>query len=387
MSGLADIIKTIAARAFERARPALAWARARLSLLAVFVPITLIVAGLAAYGLMWRATANGVRDSIVQFQAAQRSLGREVSWDSLDVTGFPYRVEGVVNTLRYTAPDQGNAWTADKIVVHMQPLALGRISVSFEGQQRYFYARERLIDTDVHANKATVTLSPNGEGRERIDVDVKGLTGRATFDDVKLNFIVNDATGGIDVAKAHTPGGMPRIEVTARLQNVALRGALAVNLPLGPSIQLIDIDAGAKLPLHLPEPSLSALLGAWRRTGTPVDLRRFDLDWGGVTLSASGTFTLDTHSLPEGRFNVRIGNHPRVLEILEESGWINAEMRGTLKRALDALAFVSPDQQRRVSLPVRIADGNVYLGPVKVASLLPGPTASMQLSVPDVAGP
>ena len=160
-----------------------------------------------------------------------------------------------------------------------------------------------------------------------------------------------------------------------------------MDLPLGSAIQLIAVDLSAGLPLKLPEPSLAALVNAWRRLGTPIEIRSFELDWGGVTVAAKGTFRLDQNALPEGRFLVTLGNHPRILELLEARGWINAEKRATTKKVLDVLAFMSGDSQRRVTVPLRIDKGDIYVGPVKVATLMPAPTAAVRIAPIEAGAP
>ena len=344
----------------------------RLTLIAIFAPIVLGVLALGAYGLWWRTVADSVREQVAQFQTMQRALGRDVRWESFAVGGFPYRVEGTLRTLHFTAPDRGSAWDGDKIVVHVPPLSLNRIAFSLEGQQRYFYARERWIETNARADKALVTLAKGDDGRDRVKIDVERLTGKAKYDETDFNFIVDSIVGGVHIGKAKHA---PRVDAAARFENVALQGGF--DLPLGSSIQLIDFDAGLPIPVDMSEPSLPALMSEWRRTGAPIDLRRFDLAWGGVTIAATGTFKLDANGLPEGQFRVRLGNHPRILELLEAYGWINAETRARTKKVLDVLAFMSGDKQRRVTVPFRIEKGDIFVGPARVATLLPAPTAAI----------
>jgi hypothetical protein len=357
----------------------------RLALIALFAPIALGVVALGAYGLWWRTVADSVREQVAQFQVLQRTLGRDITWQTFQVGGFPYRVEGALNTLHFTAPDRGSAWDADRVVVHVPPLSLNRIALSFEGQQRYFYARERWIETNARADKALVTLGHARDGRERIKLDIERLTGKAKFDETEFNFIVDTAAGAALIEKALDAKALPRVDAAARLENVALQGG--IDLPLGPSIQLIDFDAGVPVPTNMAEPSLAALLSEWRRTGAPIDLRRFEIAWGGVSVEAKGAFKLDEHAMPEGQFRVKLGNHPRILELLEAYGWIDAATRARAKKVLDMLAFMSGDKQRRITVPLRIEKGDVFVGPAKVASLLPAPTASMQLAPADPGAP
>ena len=380
-----DIVARSYARVRDGVRPAAGWVRAHLSLVVFILPIVLIAVALAAYGLWWRAVADGVRARVLAFQALQHSLGRDVTWDTFVVEGFPYRVDGTLNALHFTAPDRGSAFDGDRIVVHVQPLSLSRASLSFEGQQHYFYAREQWIETTARADKALVTISNRGNGAAHVDADLAQVTGNAKLNETDFNFIVAGASGTAQVRAAEGRDASSRIDVAAKLENIALQGKF--DLPLGPAIQSIDIDAAAAIPANLPEPSFAALLSVWQQSGSPIHVKKFALDWGGVTVAASGTFKIDANALPDGRFTVTLGNHPRFLEVLEAQGWINAASHATAKKVLDLLAFMGGDRRQRVTVPLRIQAGNVYVGPVKIATLLPAPTASMQLTPPDAAAP
>jgi len=361
---------------FDRLTTALAWVRRKAATLLLFVPIVLIALALAGYGWWWRFVADTVRDNVSAFQTAQRDLGRDVSWDAFSVDGFPYRIEATLTTPRLTAPDRGAAYDGERVVVDVHPLRLGHIGLSLEGQQHFFYAKEgRWIETYLRADKAFVELT-GARASQAAGLEVKRLTGKAKVDDKDLNVIVEEMSGGLNVTDASEGEPLPRVEFTARLKNVALQGNL--DLPLGPLIAWIDLDAGVKFPADVPEASNTTLFAEWRRTGTPVEIRRFELEWGGISVAASGTFKLDAQSLPEGRFRLKLGNHARILELLAEQGYISKETQALAKKALDVLAFMSGDEKRRVTVPLRIEKGEVYLGPARVATLTP-PTAQAQL--------
>jgi hypothetical protein len=360
----------------DRLTIALAWVRRKAATLLLFVPIVLIASALAGYGWWWRYVADGVRENVSAFQTAQRELGREVKWDAFGVEGFPYRVEATLTAPRLTAPDRGAAYDGERVVMEVQPLRLGRVGVSLEGQQHFFYAKEgRWIETYLRADKALIDLT-SARSAQGASLEIKRLTGKAKVDDKDLNVIVEEMSGGLNVSDASESEPLPRVAFTARLKNVALQGNL--DLPLGPSIAWIDIDAGAKFPADVPEASTTTLFAEWRRTGTPIEIRRFELEWGGISVAASGEFKLDSQSLPEGRFHLKLGNHARILELLAEAGYINKETQALANKALNVLAFMSGDEKRRVSVPLRIEKGEVYLGPARVATLTP-PTAQAQL--------
>lgn len=335
----------------------------------VLVTIALFALLLAAYGWWWRVVADGIRQNALAFQTEQTSLGRELTWSAFTVKGFPYRVETTISAPRFTAPDRGTEWRGERVVVNVQPLALNRAVFSLDGLQHFFYGKEgRWFQTEGRADKAQVTIATD-RGVQNIGVDVEGLTGKATIDSDDFNVIVEDAKVNLDLSEANERELMARVELVLELENAAVQGR--IDLPLGPTVSLFAIDAGLKFPTNIADASAATLLAAWRTTETPVDLRRFELNWGGIKVLVSGEFKLDAQSLPEGHFQVKLGNHPRILELLEAYGWITKETHSVAKPVLDLLAFASGDPERQISFPLRITKGDVYLGLVPVAKLQP----------------
>lgn len=350
----------------------------------IFLPVALIALALAGYGWWWQTVADGLRASVMNFQAAQLALGREVKWESFEVQGFPYKVEGTLSALHLTAPDRGAAYDGERIVVRAHPFGLNSVALSLEGQQHLFFAREQWIETKGRADKSLVTFSDEHH-THRVEIDLERLTGRAKIDEKDFNYIVDKARGGLTVTDAGDRAPLPRIELLARFQNVALQGDL--ELPLGAAIAWLDLDAATQIPAGLPDVSAPTLIEAWRRTGTPIEIRRFELEWGGVSVAASGEIRIDGQSMPEGRLLLTLGNHPRILELLRGAGWIKPETETIARKVLDVLSFMSGDDKRRVTVPLKIDKGTVYLGPAAVATLTPEPAAAQLAPAETTASP
>lgn len=340
-----------------------------LPVVALLVPVAALALLMAGYVWWWRLVADRVRTGIVDVQTVQRTLGRNLEWQSLAVTGFPYLVKATLTKARLLAPDTGAAWDGERVVAQIQPLSLNSVMFSLEGEQHVFYVGEgRWIESDARADKALFTASSHGDA-QRIEAVIERLTGKGKLDDADFNFIVENAHTRLTLSAASEKESLPRLEVVASINNVALQGN--VDLALGPAIEKIDIDVGVRLPAKLPVASIEAVAAAWRLTDTPFEIRHFELEWGGISVAASGEIKLDARNLPEGRLRLTIGNHPRILELLEANGWISHETRAAAKPVLDVLAFVSGDPKRKVTVPLRFEKGDVYLGIARVLKMQP----------------
>jgi hypothetical protein len=338
-------------------------------LTAVLVPIAVLALALAGYGWWWRYLADRVRENAGQMQAAQTALGRNLEWNSFEITGFPYLVDVTLSKARLMAPDLGTAWDGEKVNVRIRPFSLNRIAVSLEGNQHVFYVGDgRWIEADAEADKALLRAA-NKDGVQQISADIERLTGKGKLDASDFNFILESATLGAALTPADSASPLPRLDVVAHATNLGLQGN--IDFALGPAIEKFDIDVGVQVPPKLPINNADALWAAWRATHTPIDIRQFAFEWGGVSVAASGSLTFDDMQRPEGRLKLTLGNHSRILELLESGGWITKETHAAAKPVLDVLAFVSGDPRRRITVPLRFESGEVYLGPARIMTMKP----------------
>jgi hypothetical protein len=354
--------------------------RAGLAKLWVFIPLALTALLLAAYTWWWQEVAESVRAAANQFQIDQHAQGREALWDALDVSGFPYRVEAQFNGPHLTAPDRGFAWDGKAVVLGIQPLKPHHIALSFEGHQHLIYIKDnRYIEGGLDANQAHINIVAGSAGTAQVGLDVEGLSGQGDFDAKHIELVVQNATASARQGEGDDDATTTPIDIDAALKNVALRGDIV--LPLGPAITLVDLKAHLRFPNLPPDGPTPSLVAAWRATDTPIAIEAFHLDWGGVTLAAHGELKLDALARPEGRLQLKIGNHRRLVEVMTAEGWISAQAQESVMTALNTLAFMSGDPERRIDVAVRFADGSAFLelfglvpirvGPVPV--LIPPP--------------
>jgi hypothetical protein len=339
----------------------------------IFVPLALVALLLTAYAWWWQEVAGGVRAAAGQFKMEQRALNREAQWDALEIGGFPYRVEARFAAPHLTAPDRGFAWDGKTLALRVQPLRPHHIAFDFQGHQHLLYAKDgRLIEGDIDANQALVNVVVAATGIAEIGLEVEGLSGRGAWDGRHIELVVRSASANARASQDEEASGTP-IAIEAKLDNVALRGDLV--LPLGPAIALVALKARLRLPIQQSDAPIPDLVAAWRATNTPLEIDEFQLDWGGVTVAAYGALELDRFGRPEGRLQLKIGNHKRLVEVMTAEGWISAEAQANVMTALNTLAFVSGDKERRVDVSLRLSQGSAFLELFGLVPIRMGPVA------------
>jgi hypothetical protein len=229
----------------------------------------------------------------------------------------------------------------------------------------------RLIEGGADASKALVNIVAGSNGTEQIGLELEGLSGQGEWNSKHIELVVQNASASADVEDSDPDATTAPIALSATLNNIALRGDIA--LPLGQTITLIDLQAHLRYPSLVPDGTSPSVVAAWRATNTPVEIESFKLDWGGVTVAAHGQIKLDAQTRPEGRLHLKIGNHRRLVEVLTADGWISPEAQPNITGALNTLAFMSGDPERRIDVTVSFTSGSAYLELFGVVPIRIGP--------------
>lgn len=113
---------------------------------------------------------------------------------------------------------------------------------------------------------------------------------------------------------------------------------------------------------------MESWLGKWRDGGGVADVRRMFFDSAYLTGEGAGTVNLTPNGQIEGALKVRFTRLDQFTEALLTRGVISDNDRKLLRTAVGLFAK-SANGQKSATLPVRIRDGQIYFGPVKVATL------------------
>lgn len=344
----------------------------------IFLPAGVFVLICALYSGYWLWASDRMEDLVTDWAQEQRAAGNSVSWSSLDVRGYPFRLEAHVGDPRIESRDW--AWRGDKFVLHMMPYSFSHYIGTFQGTHAVRLglsdaARPMVFEGEAAQARTSVVLED--EGAVRISVDLKGLAARQ----------MDGASG-----KTLTRIAAERLQLHLRQwfspgENGERQGQLAVAFQaekadwpahglegLG---SVIDLARGQLLFSELPLPSgktqlvFADYLRAWESNGGRARLEGLDLRWDDIDLSASGRMALDGRGRPDGAIDTRIGGHAAILDVLRSNRVMDGKQAELVENALAALNMVSRGKDGRLRLPVKLKKGAVYLGPVKLSRLEP----------------
>jgi hypothetical protein len=327
-----------------------------LGLAALGLPMVL----LGAYAGYWLIVAGQVKDGFSAWAEAQRAHKIDISWEQIDVSGFPlaYRVG------------------LEKAVLHdgrVMPSPEVRIPALAASARPWDFADWQLTASDgIAASLAGTGERPPLKAAAKIAVGVLRIgegAGAALW--LRLQDIEAEAGKRVTISSADAwitlppnPSPSPNepgLGVALDLRQIQLPGISPV---LGNEIDELAFAVTVKG--AFPGGKLAEAASAWRDAGGTIELDNLQLKSHGLSASATGTIALDGDLQPIGGVSGAIEGYDQILAALVENGHLRASDAGLARLALAMLAKAGPDGKPMIATAFRIQNGQMYLGPAKL---------------------
>jgi len=317
-----------------------------------------IIAILAAYTGYWFYAADRVDEEIHAWIADKENSGYQIEYSDLQVGGFPYRFQINIADPRIRAPLSDGGWFAhlDAVQANALPYDFSHWIVSFAGP----LVIEGEETVRINATTARFSRKSNSEGETvRIGAEVSELSIRA----------ITGTEPQITDIETLLLSGQVGDDNSLRIR-VEATGLHASSSEVAENVRVAFGDTGelARMAFQVTEWRALALegdAGVWSRAGGVVRVEDAELSWGPAHLTGEGDVTLDTQARLDGRLSVRITDPDALADALVEGGLVPEENEQALRLA----TMLAPRSEEGVSLPFRIREGGIYLGPVRLGSV------------------
>ena len=318
----------------------------------------------AAYAVYWHVMASRAADWIAVW--AQPAPGK--AWHgrfvSAGTTGFPFDMD-----VRIDAPVviwEGRAghavWQGPWLVASFRPWSLARFDIELPQEQTIVVddgGSLRMIALQMASGLAHVEIEDNRAralSAELLDIVATVEQNRAPL-----------AADRIQVEVEQVPGEEPAWDLFVQAEH--LRFPAQAPEPFAAQIPLFATNL--RIVGDVPDGAIRDRLAAWRDGGGTVEVLDLALDWPPLGVEGEGTMALDDELRPIGAFTARIVGYRELLEALSEVGRIEADEARVAGVALDAMAVRGEDDVRRLSVPVSVQNGRLYVGPIAVVDVPP----------------
>ncbi|WP_417604739.1 DUF2125 domain-containing protein [Primorskyibacter flagellatus] len=314
--------------------------------------IAVLVAGLAWSG-WWFYAAHQHKAALEDWFEARRADGWAAEYQSLQVRGFPNRLDATFTELVLANPENGTVWRAPLFQILMLSYKPDHaILVWPHSQTLTLSGTDWTIDSD--RMRASVIL----EG------DATQSLSRANFEAEVLNLTSDQgaaAMAALNIALADT--GPELYRVTASATGYAPGGPLPADLPLPDNLSALraDLTVALNAPLGL------TTLEASPPRPTRLDLRLAEAIWGGLELKLAGAADVTASGHLDGQMTVRAVNWREMMHLSSISGTLPQGVAGMLEQALDLASNLSGNKNT-LDLTLDFKRGRTWLGMIPLGS-------------------
>jgi len=361
--------------------------------LRVFFPAIGVALIFAAYTAYWFAASSRLQVGIKSFVTESKNDNIALTWHDLSVSGFPYRIGLTFTKPAVAAPKtpENWSWSADSLESDFLPYNLRHLVLKIDGTQELHYSdvgehpRHHVIRAKAEGTWASY-IALKDEPFGRLAIDIKNL--KSTRDETQAKTSANDANSeylNADRLQLHmqpvdeldtnaTPIPIPS---TPNNYDIALQGDVmsispnATTRVLGNQIEIIAVQARLRNVPQGQSASLVELSRDWLEKGGRLTVSDLRIKWGALDLWAQGEITLDDQARPKGRFDAEITNYSELLLALVNAGIIRPEDAKLTNLGMGLVAQLQGKNDGRISVPVVMNNGKLFLGPLFVATLKP----------------
>lgn len=332
----------------------------------------------------WFFFVAQTRQAIGQWAETQRRNGIDVSWQSLEFSGFPLRVDAHIGDPRLTVrrPDSLATWKPSFLTFKFSSVTPRAVDFASPGNHALHFTNgaaswSALVETESLDGEAI--FPPDNSARiEQITSRFAGvrITPQAWTAPITLQRATFDAFRRAppppDPQDVHPRGVSLKLDLATQdvglPEDVVDAGVLA---SLGPRITAFSTDIEVMGDLDSRSLDASAL-AAWRDGGGTVEVTSLELHWGSLRLSAGGTMALDGNLQPVGSFAARIAGLEEFITALETDGFLSRNDAAVARITLAVLTRASDDGgPPRVQIPVTLQERVLRLGPVALFEVPP----------------
>jgi hypothetical protein len=333
----------------------------------------LIIGGLLGYYVLWSHLADQVAAQADSWIEGQRRLGRDVSYESRRIWGFPYRLSLTLTGAKWSDPRLPLApqFEAEDVTAHLQLWQREHVIFDLSGRQT---ATWRDGGTERHASLTSerfrASLVVDGAGnwlRIATDLNKARLQGPpegALRGELAVDKLLLHARRADNVP--------PSLDLAVQVDHVTL--PQQAEKPFGRTMRGLRLTGNLRGGFYGTVPQ--ELLATWRDAGGVLDLSAISLTWGALNIRGAGTLAIDRDFHPLGAMSGTAVGAANAIDILYTTELITLAAADAAKQAL----LQQGERRDSKGLPLHdialtAQDGRLSYGDIPLLSLpsvLPG---------------
>lgn len=263
----------------------------------------------AGYSVMWWKAAHQLEDQVQAFFTDVTKQGWSISYDTFQIRGFPFKLEGMLKNPSLNRQDFGSVIvkTDGKLYVASSLFRSNVLTFSSEGKTYFVYT----FDTPEHKIDLT---GDHMEGEVSLVGQRFNRSARLILENVEMRTPFNQTK--VEYVKLENV----EVDMPARLKMIfearQINPGLKLSPPFDQKIRLINLTTRLDLEGKRGFGDIPTLLKALAHEGGTFEIEKAEIDWGDLALNASGTLTLDELKQPIASFGATVKGLDKILDQL-----------------------------------------------------------------------
>jgi hypothetical protein len=322
--------------------------------------IAFLAAGWTAY---WFVMADRAAGWIAAWAAPAPGKVWHGSFGASEVSGFPFSMDVRLSDPEVTWQGRsgGAVWQGEWLIASFRPWSVSAFDIALPPQQ--------FVSLVEGGNLRMAALSMSaGKGHVAI-ADNRAQAVRAEFSDLVIDFAQNRPPVAADrlLVEVETVPGEAAWDIALQADNASFQAQAPE--PFQGVVPLFI--ASLRLNGDIPEGPLEQRLAAWRDAGGVVDVHALKLVWPPLDIEGDGSVSLDRQMRPLGAFTADIVGYREAVEAFAAMGRLTQNQANLALAGMDAMARTGEDGVKRLSVPLSMQDGHLYIGPLMLGDLPP----------------
>lgn len=327
----------------------------------------LVVGGLLGYYVLWSHLADQVAAQADAWIEGQRRQGREVSYESRRLWGFPYRLSLTLTKATWDDPRQPLAprLEAEEITAHLQLWQREHVIFDLPGRQSAIWSdngAERRVGLSAERFRASLVVDGAGNWlRIAADLTKPRLQGPADGP-ARGEWVA----GKLLLHARRAENVPPSLDLALQVDQVMMPEQ--AEKPFGRTVQSLRLTGNLRGGFY--GNRTEDLLASWRDGGGVMDFSTIALTWGNLRLAGTGSLALDRDFRPLGAMGGTMSGAIKVIELLEANG-LTTPQHASAAKAFLLTTDEQPDNNGLLIRPIALTaqDGQLSLGDNPLLSL------------------
>ncbi|MAM63035.1 DUF2125 domain-containing protein [Maritimibacter sp. UBA3975] len=322
--------------------------------------IALILLIFIGWGGYWVVGSQATERVLAGWFEDRRAEGWTAQYDSLNTAGFPSRFDTTITDLNIADPETGIAWSAPIFQNLSLSYSPTEVIAVLPGEQ-VFATRDASHRITSETFRASASFAPAVElpiRRSVIEIDgatiattARGETRETGLEHAQISMRETpDRQGHVYDFDVNATGIRPDPALLSGARNA---GAIP---------EVID-RARLTATVRFDNPWDRFAIERARPQPREIELTRLSVDWGALTLDATGVLVVGQNGVTEGEVDVKAENWRDMIAVAQAAGAVPEMLVGTITRAGEMLARLSGDPET-LDATLRFENGRAFLGPV-----------------------